>query len=143
MVKQTDTPAQPRARACQRVLVAEDNLVNQMVMRALLESAGIEVEVVDNGLECLERITSIQPDIVLMDCQMPVCDGYTATSRLRAAGWTLPIIAVTASAAPEVEAQCRAAGMSGFLSKPVSRAGLLQLIADHSAPAPAEGGGSA
>jgi CheY-like chemotaxis protein len=111
--------------------VAEDNVVNQMVIRALLESAGIHVVVVDNGRECLERITSIQPDIVLMDCQMPVCDGYTATSRLRAAGWTLPIIAVTASAAGEVKERCLAAGMSGFLAKPVSRAGLLQLISEH------------
>ena len=136
MVKQNDPASSPpvpkrsdlRGR---RVLVAEDNLVNQMVIRALLESAGIQVDVVDNGLECLERISSVQPDIVLMDCQMPVCDGYMATTRLRAAGWTLPIIAVTASAATEVEAQCRAAGMTGFLSKPVSRAGLLELLEEH------------
>ncbi len=147
MVKQSDAPPeqaapQRRDRSRRRVLVAEDNVVNQMVIRALLESAGIEVEVVDNGLECVERITSIQPDIVLMDCQMPVCDGYTATSRLRAAGWTLPIIAVTASVAAEVEERCRAAGMSGFLPKPVSRAGLLQLIADHAPLASTEAAGS-
>ena len=111
-----------------RVLVAEDNPVNQMVMQAMLGSADIEVILVDNGADCVRRIDAIQPDAVLMDCQMPICDGYTASRQLRAAGWSLPLIAVTASARGDEEARCRQAGMDAFMAKPVRRDALLKLI---------------
>ncbi|MBO84521.1 MAG: hypothetical protein CL927_04130 [Deltaproteobacteria bacterium] len=111
-----------------RVLVAEDNPVNQMVMEAMLGSADIEVVLVDNGADCVRRIAAVQPDAVLMDCQMPICDGYSASRQLRAAGWSLPIIAVTASALGDEEARCRQAGMDAFMAKPVRRDALLEVI---------------
>lgn len=122
-------PILPIARRV-RVLVAEDNRINQMVMQAMLSSADIDVVLVDNGAECLDQIDSVMPDVVLMDCQMPVCDGYTASRRLREAGWSVPIIAVTASAVGDEEARCRQAGMDGFLPKPVFRDALLEALAD-------------
>lgn len=122
-------PILPIARRV-RVLVAEDNRINQMVMQAMLSSADIDVVLVDNGAECVDQIDSVMPDVVLMDCQMPVCDGYTASRRLREAGWSVPIIAVTASAVGDEEARCRQAGMDGFLPKPVFRDALLEALAD-------------
>ena len=112
------------------MLVVEDNRINQMVMQAMLTRADIDVVLVDNGADCVDRIGSVMPDVVLMDCQMPVCDGYTASRRLREAGWSVPIIAVTASAVGDEEARCRQAGMDGFLPKPVFRDALLEALAD-------------
>jgi CheY-like chemotaxis protein/anti-sigma regulatory factor (Ser/Thr protein kinase) len=110
------------------VLVAEDNPVNQMVIRRLLERSGLIVRMTSNGLECQHAYHQRQPDLILMDCQMPVCDGYQATQALREAGATLPIIALTANTMPGDKAKCLAAGMSDHSGKPVEISQLLACI---------------
>jgi signal transduction histidine kinase/ActR/RegA family two-component response regulator len=109
------------ARWHARVLVAEDNPVNQMVARRLIEKTGCRVDSVANGRECLAALARERYDLVFMDCGMPEMDGFEATRRIRAGereGQHLPIIALTASAFPgDVEA-CRNAGMDDFVSKP-------------------------
>jgi signal transduction histidine kinase len=102
------------------VLVAEDNLVNQLVIRRLLERHGVEVRMVADGQACLAAWREQPPDIILMDCQMPVCDGYEATRQIRAQGGTLPIIALTANSMPGDRAQCLEAGMNDHLGKPIN-----------------------
>jgi signal transduction histidine kinase/CheY-like chemotaxis protein/HPt (histidine-containing phosphotransfer) domain-containing protein len=107
-----------------RVLLAEDNVVNQRVATLLLERLGYRADVVSDGLEALEALTRLPYDVVLMDVQMPVLDGLEATRRLRA---ELPadrqprVIAMTANAMAEDREQCLAAGMDDYLAKPVRR----------------------
>ena len=110
------------------ILVAEDNQVNQFVVRALLSGTEYEVSFANNGEQAVEQATANPPDVILMDVSMPVMDGYAATEALRAAGCSLPIIGVTAHAMAEDEARCIAAGMDGFLPKPISRDRLLDAL---------------
>ncbi|MGC9457665.1 MAG: ATP-binding protein [Halothiobacillaceae bacterium] len=115
-----------------RVLVAEDNAVNQKLVRALLSKQGIEPEVVANGEQALERIQAESFDLVLMDCQMPVMDGFEATRRLRAreseTGGRLPVIALTANAMEGDRQRCLDAGMDDYLAKPIVTERLLALL---------------
>ena len=106
-----------------RVLIVEDDRVNQQVIRLMLEKAGLECTVVDNGETAADLAVRGTWDVVLMDCQMPGMDGYEATQRIRTklAGRRLPIIALTANALSEDRAACAAAGMDDFLAKPVRR----------------------
>jgi signal transduction histidine kinase/CheY-like chemotaxis protein len=125
----------PRAqfdRLSARVLVADDNTINQKVVLSLLRRLGCQAVVVSNGRDALEAArrslsTAIDDeavptpfDLVLMDCQMPEMDGFEATRAIRRLGGaeTLPIIALTATSWPEQWAECEAAGMNGFLTKP-------------------------
>ena len=100
------------------ILIAEDNLVNQMLMEAMLDEFECEVCVANNGEEALEELQSKTFDIVFMDCQMPVLDGFNATKQAREKGVELPIIAVTANAMQGDKAACLAAGMSDYVAKP-------------------------
>jgi signal transduction histidine kinase/ActR/RegA family two-component response regulator len=104
-----------------RVLVAEDNNINQMIIEALLSSAGIDVTLADNGIKALEILQDKTFDVVLMDIQMPEMDGLTATARIRADGRydDLPILAMTANAGAEHLEESIKAGMNGHLTKPV------------------------
>lgn len=111
-----------------RVLLAEDNLVNQKVIVAMLTRLGCSVEVVANGSAAVEAALSGDWDVVLMDQQMPVMDGLAATRALREAGCTLPVVALTANVTPEDRARCMAAGMDGFLAKPVPLAELASAL---------------
>jgi len=109
-----------RAHAGQRVLLAEDNLVNQEVARELMQSAGLSVDLADNGLQAFDLASTHAYDIVLLDMQMPVMDGLTAARHLRARhGKGLPIIAMTANAFGEDREACLSAGMDDHLAKPV------------------------
>jgi CheY-like chemotaxis protein/HPt (histidine-containing phosphotransfer) domain-containing protein len=113
-----------------RVLVAEDNVVNQKVVRKILEKRGYEVLVANNGLEALALLERESFDVVLMDVQMPELDGIVATRRIRAnPRWQkLPIIAMTAHAMNGDRERCLNAGMDSYLSKPVSAAHLTATI---------------
>jgi len=103
------------------VLVVEDNLVNQMLARKLLDSIGFTHATVNNGKECLAYLNDNPVDLVLMDCHMPVMDGFDTTRVLRHAGFKEPIIALTANAQDSDRRECIAAGMNDFLSKPFKR----------------------
>jgi len=107
-----------------RVLLVEDNPINQQLAIELMESRGIEVAVANNGQEALDQLAEVAPDhyhTVLMDLQMPVMDGYEATRRLRADPryFSLPLVAMTAHAMVEERERCLALGMNGHLSKPI------------------------
>ncbi len=111
-----------------RVLLVEDNPINQGVAKAMLAKMGLQVVVADNGAVGVQRVCEQQFDLVLMDCQMPVMDGYQATAAIRALPnenhSRLPIVALTANAMHGDEQTCLQAGMDGFLAKPYTLAGL-------------------
>jgi signal transduction histidine kinase/ligand-binding sensor domain-containing protein/DNA-binding response OmpR family regulator len=122
----------------QRILLAEDNLVNQKVACQTLEKIGYKVDVVSNGAEAVAAWETGRYHIILMDCQMPVMDGYHATReiRRRERGSThIPIIALTADAMHGAEQQCREAGMDDYLTKPLDRTRLSETIVRHLASA--------
>lgn len=118
------------------VLLVDDVAFNQEVVRDMLEDAGISVRIANNGSEALDAVAEKRPDCILMDCQMPVMDGYEATRRIRKNYQfrSLPIIALTANALPSERDKCREAGMDAYLVKPVKSADLLATLAKHSAP---------
>jgi two-component system sensor histidine kinase/response regulator len=106
-----------------RILVAEDNEINQMVAEGIVSMLGFEVDIVPDGAEALVALATSSYSAILMDCHMPVMDGFEATRQIRAAesdGAHLPIIAMTAGAMSEDRDLCLAAGMDGYLSKPVT-----------------------
>jgi PAS domain S-box-containing protein len=113
-----------------RVLVAEDNAVNQIILKTLLTKAGCSVTTVWNGAEAVSAITQAPYDLVLMDGEMPVMDGIEATQQIRErfTAQTLPIIAVTAHAMVEDRERFLQAGMNGYLTKPVQKEGLFAEI---------------
>ena len=115
-----------------RILVAEDNRINQIVVRTMLTKAGHTVDVVANGEEAVEAVARLPYDLVLMDVQMPEMDGLEATRRIRAFDGTvsgIPIVALTANALKETRDQCFAVGMDDYLSKPYNDDELLGIIA--------------
>ncbi|GLH31231.1 hybrid sensor histidine kinase/response regulator [Pseudomonas sp. BR1R-5] len=118
-----------------RILLVEDNPVNQLVAKGMLAKLGCLVQVATQGVEALEWLEQEDFDLVLMDCNMPVMDGYEASRRIRQSGrWpALPIVALTANAMPDERERCRAAGMNDYLAKPFRREELLALI-DHWVP---------
>jgi PAS domain S-box-containing protein len=126
-------PAPPPARAPvhgRRVLVAEDNETNRMIVRELLRSAGVEVVEAVNGREAVEKTLAPGPglDLVLMDVQMPEMDGLEATARIRRDRASLPIIAMTAHAMEEERRRCLEAGMNDHMAKPFEPATLWRVI---------------
>lgn len=112
--------ALPGLRTGIRVLLVEDNAVNQKVAARMLEKMGCHVDMAGNGLEALVMAAQLPYDVILMDVQMPEMDGISATRKLRAQGFTkLPIIALTANSRDSDRQECRAAGMNDFLAKPI------------------------
>ncbi|MEA2161529.1 MAG: two-component system, sensor histidine kinase and response regulator, partial [Solirubrobacteraceae bacterium] len=115
-----------------RLLLAEDNLTNQKVAVAMLSGAGYLVDTVLNGAAAVKAVAAQSYDAILMDCQMPELNGYEATAAIRAAegsGRRTPIIAMTAGARREDSERCLAGGMDAYLAKPISKGGLLALVA--------------
>lgn len=107
-----------------RILLAEDNFVNQMVTEKFLRKSGFEVVVVSNGKEAIETLERDQLfDLILMDCHMPILDGYRATAMIRKSGKSyskIPILALSASVLKQEQDHCKSVGMNDFISKPVT-----------------------
>ncbi len=119
-----------------RVLLVEDNPINQQLAVELLECRGVSVAVANNGQEALDQLAAVAADyyhVVFMDLQMPVMDGYEATRRLRADPryLSLPLVAMTAHAMVEERERCQALGMSGHLSKPIEPEDLYAMLARY------------
>lgn len=117
-----------------RILIAEDNPVNQRVAQALLGKMGLQSDVVANGREAVNALQATSYDLVLMDCQMPEMDGYEATRKIRQKGLKalnpcIPIIAMTALAMQGDREKCIQAGMNDFIAKPVLRRELVIMLA--------------
>ena len=122
--------AAPEDRAL-RLLVAEDNKTNQVVISAMLKRLGHEYEIVEDGLQAVERVQAERYDAVLMDCMMPNLDGWGATREIRALGEeyaSLPIVALTANAMKGDREACIEAGMNDYLSKPVRADTLAEVL---------------
>jgi PAS domain S-box-containing protein len=135
-----DRPAESSANSsdsssaiCGRILLAEDGPDNQRLIRLVLLKAGLEVELAENGRVAFDKaMASLNDrpfDLILMDIQMPQCDGYEATRMLRQAGWNRPIVALTAHAMVGDREECLKAGCDGYTTKPIDRKVLLATIA--------------
>ncbi|MDF7826892.1 response regulator, partial [Pontiellaceae bacterium B12227] len=124
-------PLKTLRKAGAKILLVEDNLVNQKVATAILRKAGGSVDTADNGVEALEQLRKKSYDLILMDCQMPMMDGFEATAQIRAMEkpiCDLPILAITAHAMKDDERKCLDAGMNDYIPKPVNRQALIDLI---------------
>ena len=121
-----------------RILLVEDNEINQELARDVLEDVGIVVEVAENGREALERLSQERFDVVLMDCEMPVMDGYAATRALRQQPqWRdLPVIAMTANAMAGDREKVLAACMNDYIAKPIDIDEVLATLARWIVPRP-------
>ncbi|MBE0506849.1 MAG: response regulator [Marinospirillum sp.] len=119
----------PLSRLTGRVLLVEDNLINQEVAQAQLAELGLEVILAENGVQALQLLQQQTFDLVLMDIQMPVMDGYEATQQLRSQGYKLPVIALTAAAMLEDQQKALACGMNDHLAKPINTHELQNVLA--------------
>lgn len=130
-------PEQPPDLAHRVVLVAEDNRTNRLLVQKYLEDTPLTLLFAENGREAVEMTRCHRPDIVLMDMSMPEMDGLAATRAIRADAPAQPcIVALTANAFASDRAACLAAGMNGFLTKPLRKDDLLRVLAQSTAPAP-------
>jgi CheY-like chemotaxis protein len=121
-----------------RLLLAEDNLINQEVALAMLAGTGYRVDTVLNGAAAVDAVAGQDYDAILMDCHMPELNGYEATAAIRAhegSARHTPIIALTAGARREDRERCLAEGMDSYLGKPVSKDALLASVARSMAAA--------
>ena len=112
-----------------RILMAEDNPINQRVGKLILQRAGFSIDLVGNGLEAKDAHQARSYDVILMDCQMPTMDGFEASRQIRALGQPQPaIIAVTANALAGEREKCLGAGMDDYLSKPFQAEQLVSVV---------------
>lgn len=111
-----------------KVLVAEDNRINQQLMRKYMSKMEWECVIVENGLLAIEAIRNSEFDAILMDIDMPVLDGIEASRYIRVFNKEIPIIALTAYADEQMRAECAEAGMNAFLAKPCSRNEIKEMI---------------
>ncbi len=124
-----------------RVLLAEDNPTNQVVAQILLKRLGVALDLVENGHEAVHAVRQREYDLVLMDCQMPECDGYEATREIRRLSGPrsqVPIIAMTAHTLEADRHRCLAAGMNGFIPKPVTQENLSAVLQEWQKVRPTE-----
>ena len=132
-------PSTPDSRLNYRILLTEDGPDNQRLISFILKKAGAEVAVAENGQIALDLALAARGegnpfDVILMDIQMPVLDGYGATGKLREAGYTGPIIALTAHAMSGARDKCIHAGCDDYATKPVNRKELIAQIAKYASP---------
>jgi CheY-like chemotaxis protein len=133
--------AEPLRLTGRRILVVDDVELNRELMLALLSKYGCEIGLAEDGVQAIEALRARPYELVLMDCQMPVMDGFAATRAIRASGEAfaeIPIVALTASAQPEHLARCEAAGMNDHLTKPLNPGALERVLemVFRGAPAP-------
>ena len=128
------TPSQPASSLQGSVLLVEDNSINQEVAKGQLVQLGLKVTVADNGQKAVKCIENEQFDLVLMDIQMPVMDGYQASREIRKFNTTIPIIALTAAAMIEDRTKALEAGMNDHLAKPIHLDTLRQTLLQHIQP---------
>ena len=136
-----DEPNQPSpitegiyGNAKPRILVVEDNPINQKIALLMLEKLGCNVDVAANGVEALKSLQLFNYDLIFMDCQMPEMDGFEATRRIRKLPKPvsdIPIVALTANAFKEDQARCVESGMNDFVTKPVEPATLESKLRQH------------
>ena len=128
-VENTSTPITPPQYTQQRVLIVDDNAINRKVMLHLLTVLGLNADTATDGHHAVQFCLQQHFELVLMDCQMPEMDGYTATENIRIqAPNTGPIIAMTADTQPDTRSNCILAGMQDYLSKPVLEADLIRML---------------
>jgi CheY-like chemotaxis protein len=132
----TRSESRPSTRPILRasLLLVEDNVINQNVVTRMLENLGCSVEIARDGREAVEKCSLQTFDIVLMDCQMPIMDGFEATQEIRRRGSAkprCPIIAMTARAMEGDRQKCLDVGMDDYLSKPVSKSDLVRALHQH------------
>jgi CheY-like chemotaxis protein len=126
-----DQESQSDIRLHGQILLVEDGRDNQRLLKMQLTDAGAEVVIAENGKIAVDLATAQPFDLILMDMQMPVMDGYAATIELRSKGLKIPIIALTAHAMAEDRAKCMASGCSAYLSKPIDEETLLKTVHQH------------
>jgi signal transduction histidine kinase/CheY-like chemotaxis protein len=129
----SSSSAVPIFKRAYRLLLAEDNQVNQVIAKKMIEKTGMRVDCVSNGREVLHALDTIPYDLVAMDCQMPEMDGFEATKAVRADltknYHSIPIIAMTANAMAGDRERCLSAGMNDYLAKPINRQELHRVLA--------------
>jgi CheY-like chemotaxis protein len=113
-----------------KILIAEDNLMNQHLMSRYMSKLGWEFTIVDNGLQATEACRSGDFNAILMDIDMPVLDGIEATRYIRAFNKEIPIVAITAYADDQMRNECAEVGMNAFLAKPCSRDEIKDIISE-------------
>lgn len=111
-----------------QLLVVEDNIVNQQLAVKLLEKKGYLVQAANNGQEAVDLCLQNAYDLILMDCQMPIMDGFEASRVIKNSALNIPIIALTGSATTEDKARCLAAGMNDVAGKPINFSELNSMI---------------
>jgi len=124
-------PQQEQQTFSKKVLIVEDNKVNQLVMTKMLRSTGIEIDIADNGKIGFEKVLQNEYDIVFMDLLMPEMDGYEAAKEIRNCNKEIPIIALTADVMKGVEEKTKDAGMNSYLTKPVKKDELLKILEEY------------
>ncbi|MBW8002361.1 MAG: response regulator [Planctomycetes bacterium] len=114
-----------------RLLLVEDDLTSQKLIRLSLQKMDVDLTIVDSGYDCIEIVQKQSFDIILMDIRMPIMDGYKTTKILRRAGLTIPIIAVTACALKDDREKCISSGCNDYISKPIRIERLREIINKH------------
>jgi signal transduction histidine kinase/CheY-like chemotaxis protein len=141
--RQAQPDTAPAATALGRVLVVEDNIVNQLVAEGLVTHLGYDVDIAENGAQAVEAVASLGYAAVLMDCHMPVMDGYAATQEIRRrenGGERVPVIAMTAGVTPADQERCLVAGMDAYIPKPVALSTLRDVLSRWARPADGRAG---
>ncbi len=129
----------PGELAGRRILLVEDNSINREIVLGFLRDSGLTIEIAEDGQQAVDKCQDDSFDLILMDVQMPVMDGYEATRRIRAMNAKVPIIALTANLFQDDIARSRAAGMSAHLGKPIDSEQLLSTLLTYLTPAPEQG----